>query len=194
MIGLAGSLALDNNLIVKTEIFWFWQCESTGAQESKLKCLRIITTSCYPFIQRSAPIPNPRFYTSLKASRGIQDVAATSGGQENWTDERSDLWRSLGTCLLLGELEQDVYVVSHVARAVCAILIVFSANVACTRDIFSPNTMRRYPSRSPLMSKLFRTLSRYLPALGGTPRLSGVVQPAFSSFVLQRGRSCSTKP
>jgi len=92
------------------------------------------------------------------------------------------------------ELEQDVYVVGNVARAVCAILIVFSANVACARDIFSPDAMRRYPSRSPLMSKLFRTLSRYFPALGGTLRLSGVVQPAFSSFVLQRGRSCWMKP
>lgn len=101
MIGLAGSLALDNNLIAKKGIFWFWRCESTGAQEGKLKCLRILTTRCYPFIQRSVPTPNPRCSISLKASRGIQDVAATSRGQENWTDERSDLWRSLGTCLLL---------------------------------------------------------------------------------------------
>ena len=101
MIGLAGSLALDNNLIAKTGIFWFWRYESTAAQEGKLKCLRMLTTRCYPFIQRSAPTPNPRFSISLKASRGIQDVAATSGGQVNWTDERSDLWRSLGTYLLL---------------------------------------------------------------------------------------------
>jgi hypothetical protein len=99
-----------------------------------------------------------------------------------------------GHAFYSGELEQDVYVVGDVARAVFAFLIVFSGNVACARDIFNPDAMRRYPSRSPLMSKLFRALSRYLPALGGTPRLSGVVQPACSIFVLQRGRSCSTKP
>lgn len=90
-----------------------------------------------------------------------------------------------GHAFYSGELEQNVYVVGDAARAVCAILIVFSANVACARDILSPNAVRRYPSRSPLMSKLFRILSRYLPALGGTSSLSGVVQPAFSSFVLQ---------
>ena len=60
--------------------------------------------------------------------------------------------------------KQDVYKVGDVARAVCAIPIVFKADVACARvTAFRPNALRRYPSRSHLMSQLSRTFSRDTP-------------------------------
>ena len=48
-------------------------------------------------------------------------------------------------------LEQNIYVVGDVARAVLVIPIVFSADVVRARSTFNPNVMRRYPCRDPLI-------------------------------------------